>query len=152
MSLKSIAETGVGLDSKFSPELIQTIFVPKSPLHDGGVILSQSRVAAAGCVFPVSQREMPDRSLGLRHRAGIGITEETDALVIIVSEETGAVSIANAGKLEKDLSHTEFRQRLASHLFGALDEPGDPGEKEAPAPKKPTKPSHEKSAAQSVEG
>lgn len=112
ISLREHQETGVTLDAEFSPELAQSIFYPKAALHDGGMILSKGRVASAGCVFPVSQREMSDRTLGLRHRAAIGLTEETDAVCIVVSEETGAISIAENGQLTRNLTDTEFREML----------------------------------------
>jgi diadenylate cyclase len=112
ISLREHLETGVPLDAEFSPELAQSIFYPKAALHDGGMILSQGRVAAAGCVFPVSQREMSDRTLGLRHRAAIGLTEETDAVCIVVSEETGSISIAENGQLTRNLTNDEFRETL----------------------------------------
>lgn len=114
ISLKPHMETGVDLGAQFSPELALTIFHPKTPLHDGGMIIADDRIAAAGCVFPVSQGELNDRSLGLRHRAGIGVTEESDCIAVIVSEETGAISICEDGKLLRDLSDDEFRERLAS--------------------------------------
>ena len=95
-----------------SSELALTIFHPKSALHDGGVILSGERIMAASCVFPVSQSEIRDRSMGLRHRAAIGLTEESDAVTIVVSEETGAVSICQNGKIERNLDDDEFRKRL----------------------------------------
>ncbi|MGJ8673293.1 diadenylate cyclase CdaA [Rubritalea sp.] len=112
ISLRDHLETGVPLDAEFSPELAQSIFYPKAALHDGGMILAQDRVAGAGCVFPVSQREMSDRTLGLRHRAAIGLTEETDAVCIVVSEETGSISIAENGELTRNLTDTEFREML----------------------------------------
>ncbi len=112
ISLSDHQETGVRLDAEFSPELAQSIFYPKAALHDGGMILSQGRVASAGCVFPVSQRELTDRTLGLRHRAAIGLTEETDAVAIVVSEETGGISIAINGNLKRNLSEKEFREML----------------------------------------
>jgi diadenylate cyclase len=112
ISLREHLETGVPLDAEFSPELAQSIFYPKAALHDGGMILSQGRVAAAGGVFPVSQREMSDRTLGLRHRAAIGLTEETDAVCIVVSEETGSISIAENGQLTRNLTNDEFRETL----------------------------------------
>src|SRR5882757_607619 len=90
-SIRVYEETGVVIDGEFSVELILTIFHPKAALHDGGVILRNGRIAAAACIFPVSQRETLDRSLGLRHRAGLGITEESDAVAVVVSEETGAI-------------------------------------------------------------
>ncbi len=95
-----------------SSELALTIFHPKTALHDGGVILSGERIVAAACVFPVSQTEIRDRSMGLRHRAALGLTEESDAVTIVVSEETGAVSICHDGKIERNLGDDEFRKRL----------------------------------------
>lgn len=112
ISLQDYQATGVEMGSELSVELAMTIFFPKSALHDGGVILDEERIAAAGCVFPVTQREMSDRSLGLRHRAAIGVTEETDAVAVVVSEETGTISIAVDGKLERCKSESEFRKRL----------------------------------------
>ncbi|GAA5494974.1 diadenylate cyclase [Rubritalea squalenifaciens DSM 18772] len=112
ISLKEHQDTGVILDAEFSPELALTVFFPKTALHDGGMILSQGRMAAAGCVFPVSQKEMNDRTLGLRHRAAVGLTEETDAVAVVVSEETGAISVAINGDLERNLSEEEFREML----------------------------------------
>src|SRR2546429_2075861 len=90
-SIRVYEETGVTIDGDFSVELILTIFHPKAALHDGGVIIRNGQIAAAACIFPVSQRETLDRSLGLRHRAGLGITEESDAVAVVVSEETGGV-------------------------------------------------------------
>ncbi|MDZ4289371.1 MAG: diadenylate cyclase CdaA [Prosthecobacter sp.] len=119
IDLKQFAETGVELDAKLSPELITTIFLPKTTLHDGGAIIDQGRILAAGCVFPVSQKEVQDRAIGLRHRAGIGVTEETDAIALIVSEESGALSLCYQGKLEHDLEPEELRRRLNELLaFG----------------------------------
>jgi len=112
IELKQYAESGVLLDARLSGELISTIFFPKTTLHDGGVIVDQGRIVAAACVFPVSQKELSDRSIGLRHRAGLGITEETDAVALVVSEETGALSICYQGKLERDLEPAELRVRL----------------------------------------
>lgn len=109
-------ETGIFLDAQFSSELILTIFSPKTELHDGGIILREGKVIGAGCLFPVSQREISDRSIGLRHRAGIGITEESDAIAVIVSEENGGVSIAHSGELEHDLDLETFSQRLLDLL------------------------------------
>lgn len=94
-------ETGVSMDAQFSTELALTIFHPKTALHDGGMILNASRISTSGCVFPVSQREMSDRTLGLRHRAAVGLTEETDAVAIVVSEETGRVALAVDGELQR---------------------------------------------------
>jgi len=113
ISLKPHLETGVSLDASFSPELAMTVFFPKSPLHDGGMIIADDRVAAAGCVFPVSQRELSDRSLGLRHRAAIGLSEESDAVIVVVSEETGSISICVDGELQRNLGEKLFREKLA---------------------------------------
>ncbi|MEM9080978.1 MAG: diadenylate cyclase CdaA [Verrucomicrobiota bacterium] len=113
LSLKEVIETGVKVEADLSTELVMSLFFPKSPLHDGGVVMVDERIAAAGCVFPVSQKEMQDRSLGLRHRAAVGITEETDVVAVVVSEETGSISIAAEGQLEKFKNEEGFRKRLA---------------------------------------
>ncbi len=112
ISLKEYAENGVKIDAEFSTELAMTIFFPLTALHDGGVTISKGRLAAAGCVFPLSKNEMSDRTLGLRHRAAMGISEDTDAVVVIVSEETGTISIAVRGEMERNLTETEFKERL----------------------------------------
>jgi len=112
ISLKEHAETGVAVGAQLSTELAVTIFHPKTALHDGGMVLSKETVTAAACVFPVSQKELSDRSMGLRHRAGIGLTEETDAVTIVVSEETGSISICMDGSIERNLNEDEFRKRL----------------------------------------
>lgn len=113
INLKKYLETGVVLDAQFTAELAHTVFHPKTPLHDGGMILSNDRVAGAACVFPVSQREMQDRSIGLRHRAAMGLADETDAVVVVVSEETGAISICAEGRFERALTEKQFREALA---------------------------------------
>src|SRR5437667_6057759 len=127
-SIRVYEETGVTLDSDFSVELILTIFHPKSALHDGGVIVRGGRIAAPACIFPVSQRETLDRSLGLRHRAGLGITEESDAVAVIVSEETGAISICYRRRIERNFTPETFRQRLGEILLHRNYEEDDPEE------------------------
>ena len=117
VSLKEQLDTGVLLDASFSPELATTVFFPKSPLHDGGMILADDRVAGAACVFPLTDREMKDRSTGLRHRAAIGLTERTDAIAVVVSEETGAISICENGTLLRNLTETQFRDKIADIFF-----------------------------------
>ncbi|HBE96389.1 MAG TPA: TIGR00159 family protein [Verrucomicrobiales bacterium] len=112
ISLENYESTGVTIDAQLSVELVTTIFHPKTSLHDGGMVLSQERVEAAGCIFPVSQKELSDRALGLRHRAGFGVSEDTDAVAIVVSEETGAISILVDGKMLRDLSEADFRKKL----------------------------------------
>jgi diadenylate cyclase len=112
ISLKEYSENGVRVDAEFSPELTMTIFHPMTALHDGGVIVSKNRIASAGCVFPLSRNEMSDRTLGLRHRASVGLSEETDCVCIVVSEETGSISIAMNGVLESNLKEDEFKEKL----------------------------------------
>ncbi|MDB4384369.1 MAG: diadenylate cyclase CdaA [Akkermansiaceae bacterium] len=112
IELDEYESTGVTIDSVLSVELVATIFHPKTALHDGGMILKKERIASASCIFPVSQKQLSDRSLGLRHRAGFGITEETDAVAVIVSEETGAISIVVEGSIHRNLSEDEFRKKL----------------------------------------
>lgn len=121
ISLKEQLETGVTLDAQFTPELAMSVFFPKSPLHDGGMIIADDRVAGAACVFPLTEREMQDRSTGLRHRAAIGLTERSDAMAIVVSEETGSISICENGKLERDLTEKQFRERLSAIFFSSLN-------------------------------
>lgn len=116
-NIESFAESGVEIDCRISPELIVTIFHPKTPLHDGGVIIRNDRIVSAACIFPVSQRVDLDRNLGLRHRAGLGLAEETDAVVIVVSEETGIVSVCYRGKVERNFDPERFRTRLGELLL-----------------------------------
>ncbi len=117
ISLKEQLETGVTLDAQFTPELAMSVFFPKSPLHDGGMIIAEDRVAGAACVFPVTEREIQDRSTGLRHRAAIGLTERTDSIAIVVSEETGSISICENGTLERNLTEKQFREKLSAIFF-----------------------------------
>ncbi|MGB2630864.1 MAG: diadenylate cyclase CdaA [Candidatus Omnitrophota bacterium] len=103
VGLRRYVESGVSVDGRVTSELINTIFAPKTPLHDGGIIISEQRVEAAACLFPLTQNPNVPKTMGTRHRAAIGLTEETDAVVIIVSEETGDISIAQDGRLTKDV-------------------------------------------------
>jgi diadenylate cyclase len=116
-AIRSFAESGVNIDCEVSSELLLTIFFPKTPLHDGGVIIRNDRIVAAACIFPLSQREDLDRTMGLRHRAAIGITEESDAVAIVVSEETGNISISYRGKVERGLKPGQFEKRLSELLL-----------------------------------
>src|SRR6187399_2508409 len=125
-SIRVYEETGVIIDGEFSVELMLTIFHPKAALHDGGVILRNGRVAAAACIFPVSQRETLDRSIGLRHRAGLGITEESDAIAVIVSEETGGLSICHRRRIERGFTPETFRKRIGELLLQGAYEETDP--------------------------
>ena len=113
---RSIQDTGTKMNSAVSSELLSTIFFPHTPLHDGGVIISGDRICAAGCLFPLSQKEELSKMLGTRHRAAIGITEETDAIVVVISEETGAVSFAYNGRLRRGLTDDRLRRVLTSML------------------------------------
>lgn len=125
IGLRLYAESGVDIDCAFSSELLLTIFYPKTALHDGGVIVRDDRIVAAACIFPVSQRETLDRTLGLRHRAGLGIAEDSDAAAIVVSEETGSVSLCFGHKIERGLSPVELRRRLGQILLH--EKAGQPG-------------------------
>lgn len=110
--LEDTVETGVRIHSLVNAELLLTIFYPGTPLHDGAVILRNEQLEAASCVLPLTQRSLSDSSLGTRHRAAIGITEETDALAILVSEETGIVSAARNGRLVRRLDERRLRRVL----------------------------------------
>jgi diadenylate cyclase len=104
VNLKSFIETGTVLDSETSSELLISLFNPKSPLHDGAVILREGRIAAAGCILPLTQKDDIDKKYGMRHRAAIGISEETDAITVIVSEERKTISLAIGGKITPDIN------------------------------------------------
>jgi len=110
--LDNYIEGGIKVDSNISSDLISTIFWPGTPLHDGAVIVQEMKIAAAGCLFPLTENDNISKSCGTRHRAGIGITEETDALSIIVSEETGFISVAVGGTLKEDVTPDELRKVL----------------------------------------
>ncbi|MBM4155945.1 MAG: TIGR00159 family protein [Lentisphaerae bacterium] len=113
---RPIQETGKPIDGRVTPELLATIFHPHTPLHDGGVIIRDNRIVAAGCVFPLSQQDEATRTLGTRHRAAIGLTEESDAIVVVVSEETGTISIAFNGRLSRGIDEERLRRTLTSVL------------------------------------
>ena len=106
-------ESGTPMQAKVSADLLATIFTPYSPLHDGAVIIRGDSIVAAGCILPLSQAPLADRSLGTRHRAAIGLSEETDALVVVVSEETSTISVATHGRLWRNLSAPQLRDVLA---------------------------------------
>lgn len=106
-------ESGVDIDANVSTEILITIFMPNAPLHDGSVIISGDKVVGAGCLFPLTQNPNVSRTLGTRHRAGIGLSEETDAVVIIISEETGEVSVATGGRLMQDLDRKTLERVLS---------------------------------------
>jgi diadenylate cyclase len=133
-AIRSFAESGVSIDCEISQELLLTIFFPKTPLHDGGVIIRNDRIIAAACIFPVSQREDLDRTLGLRHRAGLGITEESDAIAIVVSEETGNISICHRGKIERGFKPGQFEKRLSELLLRGNGQSEDNEDETLPEP------------------
>ena len=114
IQLDDAVESGVVVDCEATPEMLETIFFPNNAIHDGGVILRGDRIAKAACIFPLTQRQDLNKSLGTRHRAAIGLTEETDAVVVAVSEETGAISYAYKGQLTRGLSLEELRAFLTS--------------------------------------
>jgi diadenylate cyclase len=116
IGLRTYIESGVPLDARLSYDLLATIFRPSAPLHDGAAIVRKDRIAAAACFLPLSMNPTLSMQLGTRHRAGIGITEETDAIAVIVSEESGAISIAVAGNIERDLTVEQLRERLSELL------------------------------------
>ncbi|MDI6860627.1 MAG: diadenylate cyclase CdaA [Caldisericia bacterium] len=111
-NLNEVIETGIPINSNVTSELISTIFYPNSPLHDGAIVIEEDKIVAARCLLPLSENEALEKELGTRHRAGVGITEVTDAISIIVSEETGIISIAIEGKITRYLSVLELRGML----------------------------------------
>ncbi len=116
VGLEEYVESGVRLEATLSGELLANIFTPKTPLHDGAVIVRGDRIVAAGCFLPLTDNPYLSTKLGTRHRAGLGISEHSDALVIIVSEETGAISVARSGRLERGLSEDDVRERIKKEL------------------------------------
>jgi diadenylate cyclase len=122
MGLKNYVETGTPVDGRVSAELIETVFTRPGPLHDGAVIIQSDRLVAAGCILPLSQDERLAQALGTRHRAALGLSEETDAIVVVVSEETGGIAYAEAGKLFRKVDLSTLRNELYSS-FGAAAKP-----------------------------
>jgi diadenylate cyclase len=116
IGLRTYIESGVAMDARLSYDLLATIFRPSAPLHDGAVIIQKDRLAAAACFLPLSMNPVLSTQMGTRHRAGIGITEETDAIAVIVSEESGAISMAVGGKIERDLTAEQLREALSNEL------------------------------------
>ncbi len=114
--LENVKDTGVRLNADFSGELLLSLFYGNNPLHDGAVIIKGDKILAAGCLLPLTQSKLRDRSLGTRHRAALGLSEHTDAIVIVTSEETGIISMARGGTLFRKLN----RKRLLEHLLEYL--------------------------------
>lgn len=120
--LNSIMSTGTIINSDVSAELIKNLFFNKAPLHDGAVVIRDGRIAAAGCVLPLTQSTNLSKDLGMRHRAGIGLSEQSDAVVIIVSEETGAISVAVEGMLKRHLNGSALDKLLHAELIRENEE------------------------------
>ncbi|GAB6106864.1 diadenylate cyclase CdaA [Fusibacter bizertensis] len=127
IGINDIIDTGTVLDATISADLLMNVFYPKSPLHDGAVIIKNNRLMAAGCLLPLSSNKYISKELGTRHRAAMGMTESSDALIVIVSEETGAISMAVEGKLQRFLDTSTLRDLM----INTLENDKEGGEKNA---------------------
>jgi uncharacterized protein (TIGR00159 family) len=116
VGLNDYISTGVPLNAEVRRELIESIFLPLAPMHDGALVIQQGRIVAAGCILPLTSNPNVSRTLGTRHRAAIGLTEETDAVVVVVSEEEGTTSLVREGRLMRDLDPPAFHSAL-QHVF-----------------------------------
>lgn len=138
VGLRNFVESGTRIDAKLSAELLVTLFSPGSPLHDGAVILREDNVVSAACILPLSANTLMAGNLGTRHRAALGLSEETDAAVIVVSEETGSISVAFRGRMVRNLSEGELRSELSRiYRIRPGEEPATPADADAgehPAP------------------
>ncbi len=114
--LRNYIETGTELDAGVSVELIRTIFAPYTPLHDGAVVIRENRIAAAGCLLPLSESQSLSKDLGTRHRAALGLSEETDSVIVVCSEETGIISLVSDGRIERGESAESLRAKLRTLL------------------------------------
>jgi diadenylate cyclase len=121
--LGDYAASGTSIEAKVSADLLATIFTPYSPLHDGAVIIRDDRIISAGCILPLTQKTLRDRALGTRHRAALGLAEETDAVVVVVSEETATISVAHLGRLTRNVSVNQLRELLAGRIAPDALEP-----------------------------
>jgi diadenylate cyclase len=130
IGLRNYVESGIPVDAEVSYDLLTTIFQPSTPLHDGAVIIQEDRIAAAACFLPLSVRPGLDRDLGTRHRAAIGLTEECDAVAVVISEERGEISMALRGAIHRRLTPDELRVRLQAAMLKGRWVPGEP----VPAP------------------
>ncbi len=122
--LHEVVESGIVVDCEATPEMLETIFFPNNAIHDGGVIIQGDRIAYAACIFPLTQRQDLNKSTGMRHRAAIGLSEETDAVVVVLSEETGAISYSFKGQLVRGLKEEELRAFLTSIFVGSGESRG----------------------------
>lgn len=116
IGMRTIAETGTILNIPLNAQLLETIFFPNTPLHDGAVLIKDGRILSVGCILPLTRRDEISRSLGTRHRAAIGMSEDTDCIVVVVSEETGAVSFASQGQLVRDVSEPKLKKHMTNYL------------------------------------
>ena len=117
IKIKDIIDTGIYMNSEISPQLLVNIFVPKTPLHDGAIVISDNKIAAAACMLPLSNDQDIARELGTRHRAAIGISKQSDAIAVVVSEETGKISIAKDGTLIADVKEDVLKKILLKNLI-----------------------------------
>ena len=122
IKLKDIIDTGVAIGAEISPQLLVNIFQPNTPLHDGAVIISESKIMAAACMLPLANDKNISKKLGTRHRSAIGISKESDAIVIVVSEETGKISVAKNGTLIADVKEDALKQILIKNLVPKVEE------------------------------
>ena len=117
IKLKDIMDTGVPIDSEITPQLLVNIFTPNTPLHDGAVVISENRIKAAACMLPLSNEKNVSKRIGTRHRSAIGMSKESDAIVIVVSEETGKISVAKDGTLIADVKEDALKQILIKNMI-----------------------------------
>lgn len=120
--LGEIIATGTEIDAGTSQELLGNIFYPKSPLHDGGLVIRDGRIAAAGCILPLTSNNALSKELGTRHRAAVGMSESSDAIVVVVSEETGIISVCSNGVIKRDYNQISLRERLYSDMLTFTEE------------------------------
>jgi diadenylate cyclase len=126
LQVQESVESGIPVDCLATPEMLETIFFPNNAIHDGGVIIKGDRIAYAACIFPLTQKQNLNKSLGTRHRAAIGLSEETDAVVVVVSEETGAIGYAYQGELVRGVTSEALRAFLSSVLVAPVRKPRNP--------------------------
>ena len=129
IGLRNYVESGIPLDATVSYDLLVTVFRPSSPMHDGAVVIQQDRVAAAACFLPLTVNPRVSKDLGTRHRAAIGLSEETDAIALVVSEETGRLSLVLNGQMEQDLDADQLRYRLEALMLNRKPVPAERDEK-----------------------
>jgi diadenylate cyclase len=134
IGLRNYVESGIPLDAAVSYDLLTTIFQPQTPLHDGAVIIAEERIAAAACFLPLTVNPKLDRDLGTRHRAAIGLTEESDAIAVVISEERGEISVSRHGRISRRMSAEDLRDRLNALILqkrDTVEETGTPVELDA---------------------